>query len=104
MGLRWHDQKQSPYHAVHEIELVIHQDPKELYFFSNAKTRVEAEANRDAVGILVTLYFDNIDRDEVNIHRFMSVFDIPFCLEDIARDVIAKFYMWLTVREQWPIK
>ncbi|MCZ2733612.1 ImmA/IrrE family metallo-endopeptidase [Lacticaseibacillus rhamnosus] len=93
INMNWHDQKQLPFHAAHEIEHIIHQDPKELYFFSNAKTRIEAEANRDAVGLLVPLYFDDIDEEDANLEKFMSAFNIPASMSGIALKAIEKFYM-----------
>lgn len=93
INMNWHEPQQLPLHAAHEIEHVLHQDPKELYFFSNAKTRIEGEANRDALNILVPIYFADIDEDEANLDQFMEALDIPPYMEDAARSTIEQFYL-----------
>jgi len=42
---------------------------------------------------LVPLYFDDIDEEDANLEKFMSAFDIPTSMSDIALKAIKKFYM-----------
>ncbi|WP_273931915.1 ImmA/IrrE family metallo-endopeptidase [Lacticaseibacillus paracasei] len=93
VNMNWHEPKQLPYQAAHEIMHVLHQDPACLYFYSASKNSIEGEANIGGIHILVPLYFTDIDKEDANLNQFMKAFDIPASMEDAASEAIKGFYI-----------
>lgn len=84
--------EQLPYHAAHEVAHVMLEHSGVLYFHGTAKTGMEAEANRWAVNLLVSMYFEELPPDAANLGRFMAAFAIPADMRDYCESAVADYY------------
>ncbi|ERJ48363.1 hypothetical protein Lp19_0523 [Lactiplantibacillus plantarum] len=63
-----------------------------MYFSGTAKTSIEAKANRGAIDILIPIYFQDIEKECVDMYAFINKFEIPTFMEDYVFHKIHDFY------------
>lgn len=87
-------QNQLPFQLAHEICHVLHGDDSfsTLYQETDLKTKIEYEANRDAIKILLKLYAKRLDEPELlNYATFEQVFCIPSKLDDVVQQAFKTY-------------
>ncbi|WP_338214917.1 ImmA/IrrE family metallo-endopeptidase [Lacticaseibacillus salsurivasis] len=93
LNSNWPNKREMPFQAAHELAHVINGDVG-TYYYTRERTdsRIEGSANRQALKILVPLYFQSIDRENANVQQFMVDLSIPSWLEPKAEETIGAFY------------
>lgn len=91
INANWHIRAQLPFHLAHEISHVLNGDSNVLYF-TPSKDGIEGQANRDAVALLVPLYFAETDQEDANVQRFVDAFHIPESMYEWALESINQYY------------
>lgn len=87
------DIQQLPYQVAHEIEHILlgHHQPR--YFTPYVTTGQEGDANRAAIRLLVSMYFEDYSNiDGVNVYQFLDAFAIPYVMEDFAWEAIDEYF------------
>lgn len=92
INMKWYKPQQLPYIAAHETAHVLNEDSGLLYFSGTAKTSIEAKANRGAIDILTPIYFQDIEKECVDMYAFINKFEIPTFMEDYVFHKIHDFY------------
>lgn len=92
INMNWHDQQQLPFVVAHETAHVICGHKGISYFCDSSNSATEAEANRTAVDILVPMYFEDVDPQDANYHKFLDSFHIEESMADYSINTIDDFY------------
>lgn len=72
-----------PFQLAHEIAHILNNDSGILYFSSTSNhSKIETNANKLAIKILMKYYFAEIPEDECNVDNFMDYYCIPKYLRD----------------------
>ncbi|QFR62529.1 hypothetical protein LH991_16330 [Schleiferilactobacillus harbinensis] len=94
LNSNWREHNALPMHAAHEVEHILNGDTGTLYYHNcYAKYGSEGAANRGAVGILVPLYFADVEPEDANLFQFMDNLCIPSSLESWVNSTIQNFYL-----------
>lgn len=92
INMNYENQRQIPTQAAHEIEHVELCHHGIQLFDGSDISGQEGEANRKALGILVPIYFADIDVDNVDVEQFMSALSIPPEMAGYTVDAIEEYY------------
>lgn len=85
MNSKWHNESDIPFQLAHELgHILSNQYSTRILYYTPYKYGMELEANKYAIKLLLPLYLADKDTMSVNIHNFMSYFNIPYHLEDIV--------------------
>ena len=91
MNSKWHNESDIPFQLAHELGHILSgQQSTKILYFTPYKYGMELEANEYAIDLLLPLYLNDKEKDDVNNHEFMSYFNIPYHLEDIVIREIKK--------------
>lgn len=81
----WHKQNQIPFHLAHELGHILSgQQSTKILYFTPYKYGMELEANKYAISLLLPMYLEDKNKEDINVHRFMDTFSIPYHLEDVV--------------------
>ncbi|MFC6290629.1 ImmA/IrrE family metallo-endopeptidase [Levilactobacillus angrenensis] len=89
INTNWYLQQQLPLHLAHEIAHIINGDhaTHPLYFSPmQSDYKMELNANRTAIKLLIPYYLQERSSEQVNVTEFMTCFVIPSHLENIVRE------------------
>jgi len=91
LNLNWHIKRQIPYQFAHEIGHIINGDHANgPLYFTPGKNRIEFEANRSAVKLIMPYYLYDRRADQINPLEFMHAFAIPSHLESMVESELRK--------------
>jgi len=93
INTNWHLPQQLPLHLAHEIAHIVNGDhaTHPLYFSPlQADYKMELNANRTAIKMLIPYYLADRDREHVNVNEFMNIFVVPSHLEKMCREELIK--------------
>ncbi|WP_334328407.1 ImmA/IrrE family metallo-endopeptidase [Companilactobacillus sp. HBUAS59699] len=86
-------QKQIVFQFAHEVGHVLNGDASNNpLYYTPTKYKIEGAANRHAIDLLITYYFNNVPKEDANVVNFMESFEIPNRLSKMAIEEIAQFY------------
>ncbi|MYV16395.1 ImmA/IrrE family metallo-endopeptidase [Lactobacillus rossiae] len=92
MNPNWHNANQIPFQLAHEIAHVLISDNSDriLYFSSAANhSKIEMEANKKAVELLIPEYLEYADPANINANDFVDQFSVPHFLSNFAQEVLS---------------
>ncbi|WCG36369.1 ImmA/IrrE family metallo-endopeptidase [Companilactobacillus farciminis] len=89
----WYKPEQLSFQLAHELGHLINKDMTNVcLYFSPSKSGIEGNANRTAIRLLLPIYLDGKDKEQVNITKFMGDLDMPHYLEDMVEKEILNYY------------
>lgn len=89
----WYKPEQLSFQLAHELGHLINKDRTNVcLYFSPSKSGIEGNANRTAIRLLLPIYLDGKDKEQVNITKFMDDLDMPHYLEDMVEKEILNYY------------
>lgn len=89
----WYKPEQLSFQLAHELGHLINKDgTSACLYFSPSKSGIEGNANRTAIRLLLPLYLEEKDKEQVNITKFMNDLDMPHYLEDMVEKEILNYY------------
>lgn len=93
INLNWPNKNELPFQIAHEISHILNHDDGVLYYTTYAsQSKIEANANLTAIGLLATYYQDCFDFENINPVRFMQTFGIPLNLEYQVTDKLTEIF------------
>ncbi|CAJ1187225.1 hypothetical protein CPR19092_LGOLGGFK_01047 [Companilactobacillus paralimentarius] len=85
MNSRWHNKSEIPFQLAHELGHILSgQQSTKILYFTPYKYGMELEANEYAISLLLPMYLEDKNKEDINVHRFMDTFSIPYHLEDVV--------------------
>lgn len=85
MNSRWHNKSEIPFQLAHELgHILSDQQSTKILYFTPYKYGMELEANEYAISLLLPMYLEDKNKEDINVHRFMDTFSIPYHLEDVV--------------------
>lgn len=85
MNSRWHNKSEIPFQLAHELgHILLDHQSSEVLYFTPYKYGLELEANKYAISLLLPMYLEDKNKEDINVHRFMDTFSIPYHLEDVV--------------------
>lgn len=89
----WPKQNELAFQAAHELGHVLNGDVGHFSYSAGCTDgKVEGDANRTALSIVVPIYFSDIDQADANVEQFMDDLAIPDWLHDASSAAITKYY------------
>lgn len=93
LNSNWPNLREIAFQLAHEISHILNGDNGVYYYSTDRSAQIcEGDANRTALHIIVPMYFDGVEPENANLHRFMEDLQIPAWLEHEAHDIIADYY------------
>lgn len=93
LNSNWPKPKELAFQAAHELGHILDGDVGHFAYSNGcADTKVEGNANRTALSIVVPIYFDEIEQADANVEQFMDELAIPSWLHDASQTAISDFY------------
>ncbi|MFK5676068.1 ImmA/IrrE family metallo-endopeptidase [Ligilactobacillus sp. LYQ60] len=91
MNRHWHKEREIPFQLAHEIGHVLLHSNCDIAFYRatyGSRAKIECEANKMAIDLLLPLYFSERDRSKANVNDLMECLLIPAHLENLVRERI----------------